>query len=417
MSKRAMLHYIWRHRLLTQMECKTTTGEMVEIFTTGDADLNDYSFTNVCVKVGGVEFNGTLLVEPDATTPTSEDEVLCIASSGNEFASNHARVIYINNDKRWEDEFTAVCKGQFPCTATIASTDALHTTGYLSRLLIERIEEKAARIAAIHLLGDKRWEETLFRLLVRNFGFGIQGDAFEKWAEVLNLTALNKHRDNLLQVEAVFFGQAGLLETDSIPEYYRVEAERTPYYCELKREYKFLAAKFGLQQVDHNIWRSCGNSFPHTRIARLAKMFHNGTITLSAIAECDTIDDLKRLLQTPLAGYWNNHGHFGGTTMVGKPETISTKHLHLFIINTIVPMLYSYGKHRRDNALCSKAEDFLYALPSEDNGIIRGWSKVGLNVTCAADSQALIQLKKEYCNKGRCIECMFAYRYLKSLRK
>ncbi len=416
MSKRAMLHYIWRHRLLTQMECKTANGEAIEIFTTGDSDAGGHSFSNVCIKVGGQELNGTLLVEPDASTLPNGEEVLCIASSGNEYASGHPRVLCINNDKHWEEEFMAVNKGQFPCTDTILSTDALHTTGYLSRLLIERIENKAGRIAAIHLLGDKRWEETLFRLLVRNFGFGIQSDAFEKWAEVLNLTALNKHRDNLLQVEAVFFGQAGLLEPDSIPEYYRAEAERTPYYNELKREYKFLAAKFGLSQVDHNVWKSCGNSTPHTRIARLAKMFHNGTITLSAIAECDTIDDLKRLLQTPLTGYWSNRGHFGGTTMVGKPETISTKHLHLFIINTIVPMLYSYGKHRQDNALCSKAEDFLYALPGEDNGIIRAWAKVGMNVKCAADSQALLQLKKEYCNKGRCLDCMFGYRYLKSVR-
>lgn len=415
MSKKAMLQYIWKHRLLTDNEMKTSAGARIEIFNTGNNN-DSRSFSNACIAVDGQELNGTVVVEPETDTPAAE-EILCIASPDNSHAAGHSRILYISSDKRWEEEFLAVCKGQFPCTATIASTDAMHTNSYLSRLLAERIEEKAGRIAATHLLGDKRWEETLFRILVRNFGFGIQGDAFEKWAEVLNLTALNKHRDNLLQVEAVFFGQAGLLEIDSIPEYYRVEAERTPYYCELKREYKFLSAKFGLQQVDHNIWKSCGNSLPHTRIARLGKMFHSGNITLSTIAECNTLDDLKRVLQTPLTGYWSNHGHFGGTTTVGKPETISTKHLHLFIINTIVPILYSYGKHRQDNALCNKAEDFLYALPGEDNGIIRGWAKVGINAMCAADTQALIQLKKEYCNKGRCIDCMFAYRYLKSIRE
>lgn len=408
MKKRDILHYIWKYRMVAHDKLYTPSGKNIEILNIGEEDGN--IFRNGCVRIDGCEREGSILVEP---AESDGNAALCIVSPESPFPTDPDATLVIEPGKHFEDEFLAIICGKRPCEETINATDTLHTNSYLSRLLIERIEEKARRITATHNLSDKRWEETLFRTLARNFGFGIQGEAFEQWASILDLTALGKHRDNLMQIEAVFFGQAGLLETESIPEYYRVEAERTPYYTELRKEYRFLATKFNLQQVDHKIWGGSGT--PHLRIARLAAMYHKGNVTLSGIAECDTLDELKRLLQTPIGGYWSNRTHFGGTTTTAKPESISTKHLHLLIINTIVPILYSYGKHRKDNNLCNKAEDHLHLLPPEDNGIIRTWEKMGLHANCAADSQALIQLKKEYCNKKRCLDCQFAYRHLKSL--
>lgn len=417
MNKRALLHYIWKYRLPENAVLKTCNGKKIEVFSIGESS-NGSHFKNGHITIDNEELHGDIVIEPEEGDNVNANAVLCIASPHNIAAKTYKHILHIEACKEFEQKFAAVAAGRFDCHEEIANCDSLHTNSYLSRLLSERMEDKAGRIAATHLIGDKRWEETLFRTLVRNFGFGIQGDAFEKWAETLNLTILGKHRDNLLQIEAIFFGQAGLLEKESIADYYRTEAERTPYYNELKREYKFLTAKFGLQQTDYNIWRGCGNSMPHTRIARLAAMYHKGDVTLSNIAECTTLDELKRLLQTPLNGYWSNHSSFGSTSSIGKPETISTKHLNLFIINTIAPILYAYGKHRKEETLCSKAEDFLHKLPVEDNGIIRGWEKIGLHVHCAADTQALIQLKKEYCNKKRCTECMFAYQHLrKAYRK
>ena len=412
MNKRAILHYIWKYKMVAHDKLQTLSGKEIEIINSGTEDCDNHIFRNACIMINGSERSGNICIEP---AERNDNAVLCIVSSDNIYPTDPDTTLRIEISKLFEDEFLAITCGKQPCEETINETDTLHINSYLSRLLIERIEDKARRITATHVHSDKRWEETLFRTLARNFGFGIQGDAFEKWASILDLTALGKHRDNLLQIEAVFFGQAGLLESDSIPEYYRVEAERTPYYTELKREYKFLSAKFNLPQADHAIWRSGGNATPHTRIARLAAMYHKSTVSISTIANCDTLDELKRLLQTPLTGYWSNRSHFGGTTTIGKPETISTKHLNLLIINTIVPILYSYGKHRKDTALCSKAEDHLHLLPPEDNGIIRTWEKIGIHANCAADSQALIQLKKEYCNKKRCLDCQFAYRHLKSI--
>ncbi len=412
MNKKDILHYIWKYRMVAPDKLQTLSGRSIEIISIGEEEKDSHTFRNAHIKIDGEERIGDIRMEPAIC---DDSAALNIVSYDDITPTDPDTTLQIKRSRLFDEEYLAITCGKQPCEETINTTDTLHINSYLSRLLVERIEDKARRITATHNLSDKRWEETLFRTLARNFGFGIQGDAFEKWANILELTALGKHRDNLLQIEAVFFGQAGLLESDSIPEYYRTEAERTPYYNELKKEYKFLSTKFNLQQADHAIWRSGGTGTPHARIARLAAMYHKSNVSISSIAECDTLDELKRVLQTPLQGYWNNHTIFGGTTTTGKPESISTKHLHLLIINTIVPILYSYGKHRKDTALCNKAEDHLHLLPPEDNSIIRSWAKMGVNANCAADSQALIQLKKEYCNKKKCLDCQFAYRHLKSV--
>ena len=415
MNKKALLHYLWQNKMINCSQLRTATNETIEILNIGESNIKDHIFLNACLKINNKEYNGSIVIEPNKDEKRQNNAILCVASCENKEATQYNNILYIKTNEIIEKEFTNINNGKQPCRESISKIDSLHLNSYLSRLLSERIEDKALRISKTYIHGNKKWEETLFRILARNFGFGIQSDAFEKWAETLDITALGKHRDNLLQVEAVFFGQAGLLETESLPEYYRAEAEKTPYFIELKREYKFLSAKFGLKQTSHTIWKNAINSNPHTRIARLATMFHKGEITMSNIAECNTLDELKKLLQTPLTGYWSNHNLFGGTITIGKAETISNKHLNLLIINTIVPILYSYGKHRKENTLCNKAENFLHTLPGEENGIIRNWSNMGIKVNCAADTQALIQLKKEYCNKRKCIECLFTYRYLKEI--
>lgn len=398
-----LLRYIWKYRIFPRSPLQTTEGSAIEIISNGNeqADI----FEDAHLMIDGKERRGNITF-----CRTSNEEEGTILNITSDAPSGTVPTLRIIPSTETAETFRAIQEGAHPCDDSLPIGDSLHMGDYLSRLLAERMEEKAAHISRLHELSEKRWEETLFRLLARNFGFGIQGDTFEEWAKGLNLAALGKHRDSTLQTEAIFFGQAGLLEEESIPEYYRKEALRTPYYTNLRNEYKFLKAKFNLTQTAHTIW---ANSTPHTRIARLAAMYHNGKISLSCVAECQTLDAIKNLLQTPASSYWDRHNQFGGTEIKGKTATLSNKHLNLLIINTIVPILYTYGKHRNNTALCNRAEDFLYSLPAEDNNIIRNWAKAGITAKCAADTQALIQLKNQYCKKSRCRECRFAYLTMK----
>ena len=290
-----------------------------------------------------------------------------------------------------------------PC-CNITECGEAYLRNSLSQLLALRIEEKCERLTMLYEKSGKRWNEALFRLLARSFGFGIQSNVFEEWATLLNIQALGKHSDNIEQIEAIFFGQAGLLCEESIPQYYRSEATASNYYNTLLREYRFLKSKFSLQEMEHGKWS--GSATPHIRIARLAALWQRGSVSIDRIARCDTVTELRRLFQVQPSYYWQHHTQFGGTTTVGTGD-IKNRQLDVLIINTVVPMLYCYGKHRLDVNLCNKAEEYLRDINSEDNGIIHRWAEQGICASNAAESQALIQLNNAYCTKQRCGECPF----------
>lgn len=294
---------------------------------------------------------------------------------------------------------------QKDCFAT-RHIQAIESNGKLRNalclLLAERIEEKSQRLTLLYDSCGKRWNDALFKLLARNFGFGIQSNTFEEWASLLNMQALGKHSDNIEQIESIFFGQAGLLNEESIPQYYLRDAVSSEYYTTLLREYKFLKSKFALQEMDHHKWN--GSATPHIRIARMATMWQRGSVSIDRIAGCNTITELRRLFQAQPSYYWQHHTQFGGTATVGTGD-IKNRQLDILIINTVIPILYCYGKHRLDVNLCNRAEEYLHEINSEDNGIIRRWTERGICAKNAAESQALIQLNNAYCTKQRCAEC------------
>ena len=298
-----------------------------------------------------------------------------------------------------------------PCTGTISGLPTMQYHSILSRLLIERIEEKREAIEHIFAQCDQKWDDTLLKVVIRSFGFGIQGSVFEEWANILDMKALGKHRDNPTQIEAIMFGQAGLLNEESIPYYYRDEAVRCAYYNELKREFRFLSNKFRLVCIDYRKWNS-GNATPHLRIARIASLYHIGKLTMSGITAVNTLSETYRLFNHTLDGYWQNHTSFGGTETTGN-GFMKQRQVDVLIINSIIPMLYIYGKHRKEEKLCEMAEDLLHQIDPEENGIIKRWREQGVRAECAADSQALLHLHRKYCHTKKCTDCPFAYHYIK----
>lgn len=420
-----LMHYIWENRILPCEKLSTTSGEQIKVINTGKLGSKGNIFHNARLIIGDKEWSGNIVFHEKSSDWERElrerksiyDNVILHVTHIDDVdtARRNGEFIHqlkIEYPENLASEYSEAAIGTpLKCTSTIAAMEKIKLHSNLSRLLIERIEDKATRIKKLYAECNQRWDDTLFKLLARNFGFGIQSRIFEQWAAILNMQALSKHRDNQIQIEAIFYGQAGLLNEKSIPSYYLQEAKESRYYNELVREYKFLTSKFKLKSLDSNVW-GAGNASPHLRIARLAKLYTSNKLSLSSIAECNTISELRNILQAQPDGYWRYHLQFGGTATTGAAP-LKNNHLDLLIINTIVPLLYTYGKHRRQPQLCSKAEDILYSLSNENNSITRWWAQNGVCVSCAADTQALIQLQKEYCNKHRCHECHFAYAYLK----
>ena len=419
-----ILHYIWSMDLLPQTGLRTTDGKELCITAPGTVVVGEpYLFEDARIKIDGTPLCGNVKLHEgtrdgqlDLSNNNGNPTILHVSLNGVHTPSHgNTPLLRINCPSELIEELRAVLNQEtrFQCSSTIATLPSTDREKILNTLLTERFKDKNEIIERILQQCDQRWDDALLKITIRSFGFGIQSDIFEKWASMLNTNALGKHSDNLIQIEAIFFGQAGLLNDESIPYYYRNDATQSAYYNELKREYGFLQNKFGLENLDHRMWGG-SNSTPHLRIARLATLYYLKKLTISGITAAHTLTELYRLFSHSLNGYWQNHTCFGGTETCGN-VSMKQKQVDVVIINSVIPMLHAYGKHRKDEKLCEKAMELLQQIDSEENSIIKRWREQGVTAGCAAHSQALLQLHRKYCTAGNCANCRFAIHYIKNL--
>lgn len=426
-----LLHYVWKHKLFPLTELSTTQGRRVEVIDPGLHNSNaGPDFFNAKVKINGMLWVGNIEIHDKASDwvlhghdkDERYDNVILhvcgcvdaeVMNSKGEYLTQMVLSVpdsVINNYK----ELLSV--DQYPpCYQIIPSLARLTVHAWMSALQTERLSQKTEAIEERVKRCNGDWENAYFVTLARNFGFGINGDAFEEWALHIPLHAVDHHRDDLFQIEAIFMGQAGLLELDTIPERYQKDALNDGYFAKLRKEYQYLAHKFGLKPMDYKLWRFLRlrpQNFPHIRISQLAYLYHQRRACLSQLLETYSVKDAKEVLATAVTPYWETHYTFGSTS-VRNDKNLSPFSLNLLCINTVVPILFAYGRHRGEEKYCDRAFDFLEQLKPENNHIIRLWQQCGLVVENAGDSQALIQLKKEYCDKKECLRCRFGYEYLK----
>lgn len=396
---------------------KTTDGQEVEVIDTGLHNHNaGPDFFNAKVKIGGTLWVGNVEIHDRASDwflhrhdrdPNYNNVILHVAESidvdvktrRGDYPPQMRLQVPTAVREHYEELLTT---DEYPaCYRIIPSLSKLMVHSWMSALQTERLEQKTEAIAQRVKDCDGSWEAAYFVTLARNYGFGINGDAFETWAKLIPLQSVAHHRDNLMQIEAFFLGQAGLLDIAAIPERYQQQALNDSYFTELKSEYQYLAHKFGLQAMDANQWRFLRlrpQNFPHIRIAQLAHLYFEQRAGLSLLLECESVKQVRELLATQVTRYWETHYVFGEKSAKSEKK-LSAASLNLQIINTVAPILFAYGKHKNSEKYCERAFDFLETLKAEENHIVRMWKEVGLMVETAGDSQALIQLKKEYCDR------------------
>ena len=416
-----LLHYVWKHKKFPLKELKTTTGQQVEVIDTGLANTDaGPGFFNAKLKLDGVLWIGNIEIHERSSDWFKHGHhadagynsvILHIASEiDTEISrSNGERIPQIQlicpEAVRTNYKELLETDSYPPCYRIIPSLSPFTAHSWMSALQMERFEQKATLLNERLKRCQGNWEDAFFITLARNFGFGLNGDAFETWAHQLPFRAVDKHRNDLFQIEAIFFGQAGILE----------DSDGDGYYLRLKKEYTYLQHKFGLIPMDASLWRFLRlrpANFPHIRIAQLACLYHRAYGLLSRIMETETLRGVRDILKGGTSEYWLTHYTFGGSSP-SRPKTLSNTSLDLLIINTVVTFLYAYGLHKGNRVLCARAGSFLEELKAENNYITRMWEQCGMKASNAADSQALIQLKKEYCDKKKCLYCRIGYEYLK----
>ncbi|MGB3948285.1 MAG: DUF2851 family protein [Bacteroidia bacterium] len=419
------LHYIWKFKLFNQLDLKTTSGETIEIIKAGTHNFDSGpDFFNAQLKIGETLWAGNVEIHIAASDwekhahqyNKAYDNIVLHVVFNADKAINRASgesipTLELKNripEKVYENYLSfSTSKDWIPCEKQITDTPSFVINSTLDKLLLERLERKSISINNSLNLNNNNWEETFYQHLARNFGFKVNAEPFELLAKSLPSLVLAKHKSSLLQIEALLFGQAGFLN-----QHYN-----DAYLQNLQNEYVFLKHKFKLNAIDEHLWkflRLRPVNFPTIRIAQFANLVFNSSHLFSKIIEINTFTELKKLMNVDVSEYWQTH------YMFDKASTAKTKHLgeealNNIIINTVVPFLFVYGKQKDNEKYCERALQFLEQTPGENNSIIKKWEVLKMPIKTAYSTQALLQLKNEYCTSKKCLNCSVGNYLLKNL--
>lgn len=426
-----LLHYIWKHRILPLHELRTTDGRAVEIIDPGLHNTHSGpDFFNAKLRIDGTMWVGNVEIHERSADwfmhshdqdPAYNNVVLHVASvidadvvtadgSRPPQMELHVPPYVMQNYRRLlaADHYP-------PCRETVMQLPRLTIHSWMSALGAERLSDKCAAIELRVRASGGSWEQAFFATIARSFGFGVNSEAFEQWAAQLPFMQVAHHRDDPFQVEALFIGSAGLLDTSQMNERQRAAATADPYFVRLRNEWEYLAHKFSLTAMQRQTWRFLRlrpQNFPYIRLSQLAQLYCSRNADLSRITTCGTLAEVRHALQTAVSPYWQTHYTFGNASR-SNAKHLSSASIDLLIINAVVPMLHAYGNHRKDELLMARANDLLMSLPPEDNTHIRLWHECGITADNAADSQSLIQLHTRYCERKDCLRCRFGYHSMK----
>jgi hypothetical protein len=414
-----LLHYVWKYRLFRENPA-TTDGTAVEVIDSGIHNTNGGpDFFNAKIKIGDKVWAGNIEIHISSndwykhkhdTDPAYNSVILHVVEYISGETRNEAgqqvpqcRITYPRH-LRDNVDYLLHADTNIPCCNYIGSLSPVHLNGWLNTLLIERLERKAGDIYR-HLDNSKgSWEEAFYILLTRNFGFGLNSDTFERLALSLPLRYIQKQGDNIRQIEALLFGQAGLLDDNPSDEYSR----------NLLQEYLFLKNKYNLAPLESHLFmrlRVRPSGSPYIRLAQLSMLLHKTQGLFSKIVQCGDLGQIRLLFHQNASEYWQTHYSFGYESP-RKSKYPGDSSLDVILINTVSPILFAYGSNIGDEELCDRALAFLEQIKPEANYITRDFAMAHIQARNAYDSQALIQLRKEYCDKRKCLYCRIGFRIL-----
>ena len=295
-----LLHYCWKHRFWPAHPLETTDGRPLEIIDPGLHNRNSGpDFFNAKVKIGGTLWVGNIEIHDRSShwyqhghdhDANYDNVVLHVVGEADcdvqTSKGDYLPQLCLTVPPSVQENYEELLKTDTypPCYRIIPNLAPLTVHAWMAALQTERLEQKTVAIEQRVRQAEGSWEAAYFITLARNYGFGINGDAFEEWGRHILLTAVGKHRDDLFQIEAIFMGQAGLLELEAVPERYQQEALNEGYFAKLRNEYQYLAHKFSLQPMDYHRWRFLRlrpQNFPHIRISQLANLYYQRKAGLS----------------------------------------------------------------------------------------------------------------------------------------
>ncbi len=414
-----LLQFIWQFQYYNNTALQTTNGETLQILQPGILNNNQGpDFLNASIKCGNTILVGSIEIHVKAslwlqhkhnTDNNYNNVILHVVLIEDVLVNAHIPTLElgtrISNILLEKYQYLMDNKQFIPCQNFISTINSFTITSWLDRLFIERLQHKATYIKQLLQNNNNHWEQVFWQLLAKNFGVKINSEAFEQIAISIPITVLAKHKNQIHQLEALLLGQAGLLEANFVDEYAIL----------LQKEYIFLQKKYNLLKptIAIQFLRMRPANFPTIRLAQLANLIHNSQHLFATIKTLDTVQQLEQMLQATANDYWHYHYVFDELTAF-KHKNIGKQMIQNICINTIVPILYAYGWYNDAIVYQQKAIQWAETLNAEKNTITTGFEKCNILNLHASTSQALIQLKNNYCNKKLCLTCAIGNQFLKA---
>ena len=409
------LHYVWKFQLLSIHDLKTTTKESLLILKTGIHNHNSGpDFLNAQVKIENQLWVGNIEIH---------------LKSSDWYVHNHeldpnydAVILHVV----WEDDSTIFMRNNMPlpvlilkdfvfnsalnnyrnlfsakqrwisCENEIHSIDSFIFDNWKERLFFERLERKSNEMKEILVANKNDFEAVLFKLLAKNFGLKVNGEIFLSLANSFDFSILRRVRSDENKLAALLFGQSGFLE----------ETIEDIYHQQLKKEFLYLKHKYKLSPISNNqfsFFRMRPPNFPTIRIAQLISLYHLHQSLFSKLIKTQTLKDSYSLFNVNVNLFWNTHYTFHKTVSFSSKK-LTKQFINLVLINTIIPLKLLYHKRRGD----VNEHDFLAffkKIKPEKNSIISKFNDLKINSKSVLDTQALLELKNNYCAKKLCLQC------------
>jgi len=411
------LHYIWKFRLFERSDLKTTDGESLEIYSAGLPNTDSGpDFHNGRIKIGDTVWAGNVELHISSSDwhkhnhtndGAYKNVILHVVYRDDEPVTlpDSRKLPTLELQNRIPDELytrynTLIFGTQttIPCEASIGLVDEFAMRNWLTRVLVERLEKRSKAVVAALEANRGDWEETFYQFLAANFGFKTNALPFELLAKSLPQNILAKHKNNPMQIEALIFGQAGFLEGEF----------QDGYPNKLKEEYNFLRKKYNLLPVENHLWkfmRLRPQNFPTVRLAQFAALITRSNHLFSKVLDIRDVKSLRDLFtDIHVNSYWDDHYRFD---IPSKPsaKSLGAASIDILLLNTLVLFLFSYGKQLQLEHFINRSLKLLENLPAEDNNVVADYKALGVKANTAFESQALLELRNNYCNFKKCLQC------------
>ncbi|MEE9373673.1 MAG: DUF2851 family protein [Saprospiraceae bacterium] len=418
--KEDLIHYIWKTKNFNHNDLFTTEGLKINIISFGIHNHSDGpDFLEAQIELDDIKWSGSIEMHVKSSDwhshkhdsdPNYENTILHVVYEADKdvFRSNGEKIPCLELNNRFDSSILELYQKfdnshWIPCEPFISSVSEISIFLAKEKMLTDRLERRWQDMNKTNDLTDRDWEETAYRLICRSFGLVHNADAFLDIALRIPLSILKKNCDNIENLEALFMGTAGLL-TDKVKD---------EYPRRLKDNYLFLKKKYGLVGHDGIVLKHKAvrpQNFPEVALSQFIQLMRKPNVF--SILLNGTLKELHSTLRVSASNYWNNHYTFDNlsTTRIKK---LGISKIRIIIINAIVPMLFFMSKKKDEDKWAHKATSFLENIPSERNNIIFKWENLGIEVNTAYDSQALLELKKNYCDKKICLSCPIGHSIMK----